>query len=144
MRQDTVKFMTLKVSVDKPNFTLTFVVKTVGTVAKSNSIHGQIHDIVPLNSFQLPGPLSSVWRCISSNKFSNLGFFFLFSLLPFFLLCSLLSILFLSYLFLLFKSVLLKYRTLQCPHSNCTAFWVLMNLQIYSCTRVSCVTTTIF
>lgn len=73
-----MKFTTLKVSVDKPNFTLTFVVKTVGTVAKSNSIHGQIRDIVPLNSFQLPGPLSSVCRCISSNKFSNLGFFSFF------------------------------------------------------------------
>ena len=95
-----MKFTTLKVSVDKPNFTLTFVVKTVGTVAKSNSIHGQIRDIVPLNSFQLPGPLSSVCRCISSNKFSNLGFFSFFSLLLFFLLCSLLSILSFSFIFI--------------------------------------------
>ena len=100
-----MKFTTLKVSVDKPNFTLTFVVKTVGTVAKSNSIHGQIRDIVPLNSFQLPGPLSSVCRCISSNKFSNLGFFSFFSLLPFFFAAFCPSFLFLSYLFLLFKPV---------------------------------------
>lgn len=44
-------------------------------VAKFNSLPSQMRYVVPLVSrFQLPGPFSSLWRCVSLNKFSSLEF----------------------------------------------------------------------